>query len=336
MKFSIKIVVIIVAVISLQTSTRAQADDICREFGLNPSFDPPTANIPYVFGKVTFHGYPADAKLPIVTVVLFDSGVTSTRITITKTGNYCFRRNNTSSAGLLLEVDGLEAGRRSLPTSAGTQQCEDFEITAPRSARQISDVVSAKFSRRPNGKTAELYRKAAEAEAENDQAKAIDFMKQVVDADPEDFIAWAKLGSLYFAAEKLTDADASFKRSLQLRIDYTPSWINVGKMRMFQKQYPAAIEIFKQAIATDPQSARAHQLLGEAYLQTKQGTLGAEALNKAIALDPVGMAESHLQLAHLYDLAGAKKLAANEYKMFLEKVPNHPSRKKFEKYIKDN
>ena len=48
------------------------------------------------------------------------------------------------------------------------------------------------------------------------------------------------------------------------------------------------------------------------------------------------MAECHLQLAHLYELAGAKKLAAMEYKIFLRKVPDHPDKKRFEKYIKDN
>ena len=43
-----------------------------------------------------------------------------------------------------------------------------------------------------------------------------------------------------------------------------------------------------------------------------------------------------VQLAKLYDLAGAKELAVKEYKNFLAKVPEHPDKKKFEKYIKDN
>ena len=105
---------------------------------------------------------------------------------------------------------------------------------------------------------------------------------------------------------------------------------------MAQKQYEAGIEIFKHAAALEPNDARTFRLLGEAYLQNKQGTLGAQALNHAIRLDPIGQAECHLQLAHLFQLAGAKELAAAEYKKFLEKVPNHPDKKKFEKYISDN
>ena len=71
-------------------------------------------------------------------------------------------------------------------------------------------------------------------------------------------------------------------------------------------------------------------------MQNKQGTLGAEALKQALKLDPVGMAECHLLLARLYDLAGAKHIAAAEYRAFLEKVPGYPDRRKFEKYIKEN
>ncbi|MBP6003166.1 MAG: hypothetical protein KA746_07010 [Pyrinomonadaceae bacterium] len=50
----------------------------------------------------------------------------------------------------------------------------------------------------------------------------------------------------------------------------------------------------------------------------------------------IGMAECHLLKARLYDLAGAKNLASHEYKTFLAKVTEHPEKKKFEKYIKDN
>lgn len=72
----------------------------------------------------------------------------------------------------------------------------------------------------------------------------------------------------------------------------------MGKSRIAQKQYETAVEIFKHASTLEPASARVFQLLGETYLLAKQGTLGVAALNRAIELDPIGMAECHLQLAH--------------------------------------
>ena len=69
---------------------------------------------------------------------------------------------------------------------------------------------------------------------------------------------------------------------------------------------------------------------------TRKGTLGVEVLNEAIRLEPVAMAESHLLLAALYDRAGAKFMATREYKMFLEKLPEHKDAKKFKRYIEEN
>jgi hypothetical protein len=43
-----------------------------------------------------------------------------------------------------------------------------------------------------------------------------------------------------------------------------------------------------------------------------------------------------LRLAALYNAAGLKDRAAAEYEQFLAKNPNHPDRKKFEEYIKEN
>jgi predicted Zn-dependent protease len=166
--------------------------------------------------------------------------------------------------------------------------------------------------------------------------EAVRSLAEIVAIDPKDFIAWAKLGSLHFELKAFPQADAAFRRSLELKVEYLPVWINVGKLRMAQKQFDAAIEIFKHAASLEPASAWTHQLLGEAYLQARKGALGAEALNKAIEIDPIGMAACHLQLAHLYELAGAKARAAREYRLFLQKVPDHPDKKRFEKYIKEN
>jgi len=149
-------------------------------------------------------------------------------------------------------------------------------------------------------------------------------------------VAWAKLGMVYFRENSYGEADAAYRKSLELRIDYTPAWVAAGHLRMAQKSFETAIEIFKHVLELEPSLASVHRALGEAYLQVRKGTLGAESLNNAIKLDPQGMAECHLLLARLYDLAGAKHLAAREYKLFLSKISEHPDRKKFEKYIKDN
>ncbi|MDQ3798453.1 MAG: tetratricopeptide repeat protein [Acidobacteriota bacterium] len=335
MNLSGKYGLIFISLLLLAFNANAQVDDICSESGLNPSLDSPFAHVPYVFGHIVLKGYDPAAKLPNVTVIFEDGPQLTTRLSVGKSGNYCFRRKS-SSGTLIIEVDGIVVTRRTLTAFGSAQQREDFEIYTTQSPKPPPGVVSAKFVHPTNPKTVELYKKAVEAENKKNIGQAIEQLKEIVSIDPADFIAWAKLGVLYVEKNSFPEAEAAFRKSLELKIEYTPAWVHVGRMRVAQKQFEAAIEIFKHVTTLEPTSARAFQLLGEAYLQARQGTLGAQALNEAIKLDPIGMAECHLLLAHLYQLANAKQLAAREYKIFLTKVPNHPDKKKFEEFIRNN
>jgi Flp pilus assembly protein TadD len=336
MKTALFTLVLSTALLSLSTTAKAQVDDMCREFGVTPSFDQPSAQVPYLYGRVVLKGFASNLK-PKVTVIFGDAGNPSKRINLGSTGGtYCFRRSG-GGGNVIVEVDGVEAARRTLTGFGATQQREDFEIyPASSQTPQPASTVSAKFSYPRNEKTVGLYQRASEAEKNNEVAKAIDLMKEIVEIDPPDFIAWSILGSLYLENKSYAESDAAVRKSLGLRVDYTPAWVNVGRLRLAQKQPEAAIELFKHAVSLEPTSARTYKFLGETYLQTKQGTLAVEALNEAIKLDRIGMAECHLLLARLYDAAGAKKLAAREFKLFLGKVPDYADKAKLEKYIKDN
>jgi tetratricopeptide (TPR) repeat protein len=112
--------------------------------------------------------------------------------------------------------------------------------------------------------------------------------------------------------------------------------LNLGKLRVSQKNFDAAIEILDRAVQSEPRSADANYLLGDAYLQVKKGSKAVVYLNEAIKLDPIGNAEAHLRLAALYNGAGLKDRAANEYEQFLTKKPDYPERKRLEQYIVEN
>jgi Tfp pilus assembly protein PilF len=92
----------------------------------------------------------------------------------------------------------------------------------------------------------------------------------------------------------------------------------------------------EQSIKLRPNSAQANDLLGEAYLQLQKGSKAVVYLTEALKLDPDGMAPAHLRLAKLYNAAGMKNKAAEEYEEFLKKRPNYPDRKTLEDYITQN
>jgi tetratricopeptide (TPR) repeat protein len=287
---------------------------------------------------VILNGFDPEAKLPKVTIGYRERGRPEDRVILDKSGNYCFRRTNAETpATLVVYLEAMEVARRSVSELGPVQPREDFEISADPSQRQPPPgTISAKYNYPPNSKTSDLYRKAFESEKAKDRERLIEILRDIVKTDRADFIAWARLGSVYFETKAYSDSEDAFFQSLRLRVDYQPAMVSLAKVYLAQVKTDLAIAAAQKAVAMDAKYARAHQVLGNAYLQAKKGSLGVDELSKAIEIDPVGMAESHLLLAVLYDRAGAKDLASREYRLFLSKVHGHPDQKKFEKYIKDN
>ncbi len=189
---------------------------------------------------------------------------------------------------------------------------------------------------RRDSENADRWQKALEAGAAQDYPKAIGYLEKIVAADPKDFQAWTELGSVRQNSGDLDGAEKAYERALGENDSFALALLNYGKLRMAQRKYDGAIEMLTRAIGLDSGRAEAHLLLGEAYLQIKKGSLAVGPLNEAIQLDPVGMAEAHLRLAALYNGAGLKDRAAEEYEKFLAKKPDAPEREKLLEYIKAN
>jgi tetratricopeptide (TPR) repeat protein len=316
----------------------AQVNEICSRTGEMPSLGDSYGYIPYLYGKVILHGFDPNAKLPKVIVSLIERGRPEKRLILDKTGNYCFRRTSEDTEStLIVTLEGAEVGRKHITALGPAQQREDFEVSAGPAQKQAAPgTISAKYSYPPNPRTEELYKKALEAEKNKDQGQLVNHLKEIVEIDPADFIAWAKLGSIHFERKSFSDSESAFRKSLDLKPEYVPAMITLGRVYIAQVKTEPAIQILVKATTLEPKSAKAYHALGTAYLQAKKGSLGVDALNKAIELDPVGSAEGHLLMAVLYDRAGAKDLAAMEYKKFLEKVPEHKNKNQYKRYIDEN
>lgn len=334
----ILIFIFVFAIVSFGSVINAQMHEICGSSAGSPSLGEAWGAIPYVFGKIKVMDVDESVKLPKVSIGFTERARTEKRVIVDKTGNYCFRRTSSDMDALLVVYfDGIEVGRREIAGLGPIQQREDFEFKTGQSQRQAAPgTISAKYNYPPNPKTDELYKKSIEAEKSKDHEQLIRYVKEIVAIDPSDFVAWAKLGSIFLEKKAYDDAEAAFKKSLELRTDFVPAMVSLGRAYIAQIKTDQAIAVLQKAVAVDPKYAQAYRCLGTAYLQAKKGSLGVENLEKALQLDPIGTAEAHLLLATLYDRAGAKDVASDQYRQFLEKVPNHPDRKKFEQYIKDN
>jgi tetratricopeptide (TPR) repeat protein len=184
----------------------------------------------------------------------------------------------------------------------------------------------------PN-QTRALYERALKEINKNDLAKATATLQSVVEADPKDFPAWNELGMVYFVLRNFAAAENSYGKAIELKPGYVQALLNLGRVRLAAKNNEGAIKILEEALKADPKSASANYFLGEAHLALRKGSVAVEYLNEAIKLDPVGMANAHLRLATLYNLAGHKDLAAIEYNEFLKKRPDYPEAQRLREYI---
>ena len=290
-----------------------------------------------VSGKITLESSAKLPRMPIIKVTVLAVGGVADQAVANDTGFYVVKNVPRDNVSLVVEVDGNEVVRQPIVGSAMGNPRIDFTIPWPRPLSSVKPgVVSASqlFSRTP--KNDELFEKATAAMKVRDSAKAVGFFNELLESEPKDFVAWTELGTLYFKDNSLDNAEACYFKAIELKKDYFVALINLGKLYVTRKQFDNAIVALSNAVASNPESADAHLFLGESYLQTKKGSLAVVQLNEAIRLDPVEKAELHLRLASLYDAAGMKSKAANEYKAFLGKRPNYAEKLKLEKYIADH
>jgi len=181
-----------------------------------------------------------------------------------------------------------------------------------------------------------LFRTAQQKMNDGDLAGAEESFSRLLELDPADFEAWSDLGTVRFRHGDTARAEEAYRRALGLRPSFFLARLNLGRLLMGVREFSAAIETLEPAAASNPEASEAHLLLGEAYLQTRRGSRALVHFREALRIAPTQSAEAHLRLALLFDAAGRKREAAQEYEQFLEKRPDYRERARLERYIRDH
>jgi tetratricopeptide (TPR) repeat protein len=282
----------------------------------------------------------ADAPNGMFDVILYTrGGDVFARQRIANGQRYRFNNIFNGDYYLALEYENKEIVRMPLLISGNFADDirQDLNLqwrATPGSA--ASGAVSAEdlYNRSAHNKT--LYEKAASEINSKNFPQAITTLKELVAADAKDFPAWTDLGMVYFIQKDYEAAENCFTSALGVKPDHFQALLNLGRVQIARKNYEKAVETLETALKVNPKSAQTNYFLGETYLQLKKGSKAVSYLNDAITLDPVGMADAHLRLATLYNAAGYKDRAANEYEEFLKVKADYPERKKLEEYIQAN
>lgn len=294
-----------------------------------------------LFGDVRVDENQTNGLKPLfLQVILYtEDGRLLTRQTISSNGRYRFLDLRDGRYEVVVEVENVEVARVRVTVSSPfkTDFRQDLEFQwREKSGGGRAEVVSAADVYNRSAANAELLRKAQEASVKKNFDRAISLLRQIVETDSKDFIAWTELGTTYFIKKNFEGAENAYKEGLKRNPNYAIALISLGRVRIVQKNFNGAIEVLTHAVEVIPDSAQANYFLGEAYLQVKLGSKAVPYLNQAIKLDPVNMAEAHLRLAALYHARALKEKAAAEYEAFLKLRPDYPERKKLKEYIAAN
>lgn len=311
----------------------AQTDEVNDATGL-----PIPIGAPVIYGQVLIENIPRDERRPNVFVSLLIGGTQVERRQTDNRGYFFFLERPRHGHALHVEINGAEVGRAYLIVGNSNRIRQDLVLDW-RQLKGVHNVPAGVIRADAYVRTADadrVFDNAMSAIRENKPAKAIELFQEVVRKDAKDYVAWTMLGAIFHSEKRYQEASAALSKSLELRPQFTLARVNLGRVHMSTKDYTKAIDELTKAVESDRNSADANHLLGEALLQIKKGSLAVGFLNRAIEIAPIEKAELHLRLAALYNAANVKDRAAAEYKAFLKKVPNHPDKKKFEEYIKEN
>ncbi len=94
---------------------------------------------------------------------------------------------------------------------------------------------------------------AQEKELSAKQAARIPALKMETSLNPEDHLAWSRLGNAYFDTDRFEDAIRAYKKSLELNNKNANVWTDLGVMYRRNGQPAKAVEAFVTAAEVDPQ-----------------------------------------------------------------------------------
>jgi len=161
--------------------------------------------------------------------------------------------------------------------------------------------------------------------------QAVQVLKQAVHKDPENALAYVKLGLGYAGLRQYPEAIAVFKMAIQIRRDLVDAegYYQLGQAYMATENFSDAVTALKQALylkksneingpglmfQASPTAAEIHYSLGIAYFQVNKYSDAVKELKRVIEINP-NLAEGHFGLGLCYFARGDRKAAQKHQKI---------------------
>ena len=145
----------------------------------------------------------------------------------------------------------------------------------------------------------------------------IDF-NWAIGLNPNYATAYQYYGSLLSNLGRFEEAEAKFKKALELDPNSLPLKASLATLRYYARQYDAAVKIWREIEKSDSRLSWVHYWLGQAYLQKGSTKKAFREFDRAAEL-PGGAISASFGRACAYAVMGKKELVQKEREALLER-----------------
>ena len=132
-----------------------------------------------------------------------------------------------------------------------------------------------------------LLKTASEALDHKDLPAAVQALKAVVEAQPENAAAWFNLGFAYSGLHQTEEAVQAYEKTLELQPDLFEAHLNLGILLIQMKRAMESVAHLEKAVALKPEHPRAHLYDGRALAAAGQPEAAEKQFQEALRLDPM-------------------------------------------------
>jgi hypothetical protein len=127
---------------------------------------------------------------------------------------------------------------------------------------------------------------AAKAAVPPNVAKTLDAQRRLAAERPQDPAVFNDLGNLLVMASRTADAEAAYRKAIELDPDKTTALFNLGLLLQQRGELREALQLYRRAVKVEPRHAWAHYQIGSLLDFWGQDARAVDAYARAFALDP--------------------------------------------------
>jgi len=181
----------------------------------------------------------------------------------------------------------------------------------------------------------DLYNKALDALHNNEQAKAVEFLKQAVTAYHDFPIALTELGLLYMKMKQPSKAVEVLRDALKLTPDDYPTLFTYAVALHDSQQFSEAETQFRKVAQKNPNAPLPHYYLGLMLIRRHEFEEAEKELKSAVEVGGDSVPYAHKYLGGLYWNRHAYKQAADELETYLKLMPNAEDAQRVRSTVKE-